>query len=191
MVVDKALIKQCLKEDRKAQFKLYKACYGRLMGICLRYERNKEDAEDLLNAGFLKIVTNLDKYDDKVPFEAWAGRIMINTIIDAYRRNKKEKEHLEYTDFEDQKFEKDRVSYNQAQLDYDAEGLLQMIRELPEATAKVFNLHVIEGYSHKEIADMMDITTGTSKWHVFTARKELKKRIEETINTQEDNSKTA
>lgn len=191
MIIEKALIKECLDDNRKAQFKLYKACYGILMSICLRYEKNKEDAEEMLNVGFLKIVTNLEKYDSKVPFDAWIRRIMINTIIDAYRRNKKDREHLEYTDFEEPQYEKDNVSYNQAQLDFDAEELLDMIQSLPETTGKVFNMHVIEGYSHKEIAELMNISTGTSKWHVSHARKELKKKIENTVEPHQDKSRTA
>lgn len=191
MIIEKALIKECLNDNRKAQFKLYKVCYGILMSVCLRYEKNKEDAEEMLNVGFLKIVTNLEKYDNQVPFEAWIRRIMMNTIIDAYRRNKKDREHIEYTDFEEPHFEKERLSYNQAQLDFDAEELLEMIRELPETTGKVFNMHVIEGYSHKEIAAQLNMSAGTSKWHVSHARKELKKKIESIVEPQQDESKTA
>jgi RNA polymerase sigma-70 factor (ECF subfamily) len=101
MIVDQELIQLCKKEDRRAQFNLYKQCYGILMAVCLRYERNKEDAEELVNMGFLKIVTKLDKYNSSIPFEAWIRRIMINTVIDEFRRRKKEQETIEYTDFDD------------------------------------------------------------------------------------------
>jgi len=177
MLVDKSLLLDCQNNVRRAQFELYHKCYGILMSICLRYERNKQDAEELLNMGFLKIVTKLDKYNTDVPFEAWMRRIMINTIIDEFRKNKKAKEHLEYTDFNGI-HENKSVSYNEADLLFDAEELEKMIRTLPPVTQKVFNMHVIDGYSHKEIAAEMNMGVGTSKWHVSNARKILRGLVE-------------
>ena len=164
-----------------------------LMGVCLRYERNKEDADALVNEGFLKIVTSLEKYDAEVPFEAWIRRIMINTIIDKHRKNKKDKEHLQYTDFEDDPAtDAKSVEYNEAALRFDAEELEEMVRQLPEVTRKVFNMHVIDGYSHKEIAAELEVSVGTTKWHVANARKLLKEKIAKQANKQEkgQNNKT-
>lgn len=177
MIVDQELIQLCKKEDRRAQFNLYKQCYGILMAVCLRYERNKEDAEELVNMGFLKIVTKLDKYNSDIPFEAWIRRIMINTVIDEFRKRKKEQETIEYTDFDDHHHHR-QVEMNEADLRFDAEELELMLRNLPNVTQKVFNLHVIDGYSHKEVSDMLNISVGTSKWHVSNARKLLKEQIE-------------
>ncbi len=170
------VIKACRKNDRKAQFELHRLSYGMLMGICLRYERNREDAESLLNMGFLKIFTNMDKYQDNVPFEAWARRIMINTIIDNFRKNKKYIERIEVREESDLDFN-NRVSFNEADLQFDAEVLENMIRELPAISQKVFNMHVIDGFSHKDVAEMLGMSVGTSKWHVSNARKILKKKI--------------
>ncbi|KAB1062813.1 RNA polymerase sigma factor [Salibacter halophilus] len=181
MIVDQELIQLCKKEDRKAQFTLYKQCYGILMAVCLRYERNKEDAEELVNMGFLKIVTKLDKYNSDIPFEAWIRRIMINTVIDEFRKRKKEQETIEYTDFDDQHHHR-QVEMNDADLRFDAEELELMLQNLPNVTQKVFNLHVIDGYSHKEVSDMLSISVGTSKWHVSNARKLLKEQIEKNKN---------
>lgn len=146
------------------------------MGICLRYERNREDAEALLNMGFLKIFTNMDKYQDHVPFEAWARRIMINTIIDNFRKNKKYIEKIEVREDSDLDFNS-RVSFNEADLHFDAEVLENMIRELPTISQKVFNMHVIDGFSHKDVAEMLGMSVGTSKWHVSNARKILKEKL--------------
>lgn len=183
MLISKALIKSCIANDRRAQLQLYKDCYAILMSVCLRYEKNKEDAEELLNMGFLKIVTNLEKYQTKVPFEAWIRRIMINTIIDQYRKNKKKNEAIEYTNFEDQNYDK-HFDFNLADKNFDAENLQLMINQLPETSRKVFNLHVIEGYSHKEISDELGISVGTSKWHVSNARTLLKEMIKTSIDEE-------
>lgn len=151
------------------------------MSVCLRYEKNKEDAEELLNMGFLKIVTKLEKYQTKIPFEAWIRRIMINTIIDEYRKNKKKNETIEYTDFEDHNYDR-HFDFNEADKNFDAEGLERLIRKLPEMSQKVFNMHVIDGYSHKEISDELGISIGTSKWHVSNARTMLKEMIQSSID---------
>lgn len=177
MLVDKSLLESCQNNDRRAQFELYRKCYGILMSICLRYEKNSQDAEELLNMGFLKIVTKLDKYNTEVPFEAWMRRIMINTIIDEFRKNKKAKAAIEYTDFNGV-HENHSVSYNEADMLFDAEELETMIRLLPPVTQKVFNLHVLDGFSHKEVADQLDMSVGTSKWHVSNARKILRGLVE-------------
>jgi RNA polymerase sigma-70 factor (ECF subfamily) len=177
MLIDPKLLADCRNNVRRAQFELYRKCYGLLMGICLRYEKNEQDAEELLNLGFLKIVTKLDKYNTEVPFEAWIRRIMINTIIDEFRKSKKAKEAIVLTDF-DGVYENKSVSYNEADLLFDAEELEKMIRQLPPVTQKVFNLHVLDGFSHKEISDELEMSVGTSKWHVSFARKTLRAMVE-------------
>lgn len=181
MLVSQSLIERCLREERKAQYEMYKQCYSVLMSICIRYEKNREDAEALLNMGFLKVVTKLDKYNTDIPFEAWIRRIMINTVIDEYRKNKKENETIEYTDFDDHHYNRS-IDFNAADAYFEAEELQLMINDLPGVTQRVFNLHVIDGFSHKEIGDMLNISVGTSKWHVSNARKILKEKIEQKIN---------
>lgn len=151
------------------------------MSICSRYEKNRDDAEALLNQGFLKIVTKLNLYNPDVPFEAWIRRIMINTVIDEFRKNKKQNDTIEYTNFEDQHYNLS-VDMNDAAKKFDAEELEIMLQKLPKVSQKVFNLHVLDGYSHKEIGEMLNISVGTSKWHVSNARNLLKKMIHQTIN---------
>ena len=166
-----------MKRDRRAQEKLYKLCYGFLIGVCRRYYRNYEDAEAVLNQAFLKILTQLEKYNEGVPFNLWIRRVTINTIFDEYRKNKKYNEsHVEELVDPSMGAEK-KVSYNEADLEFDAQELLNMLDTLPEISRRVFCLFAIDGYSHMEISKMMDIKNGTSKWHVNHARTKLKELI--------------
>lgn len=171
------LIQGCKSGNRKAQFTLYKTYYNVLMGVCMRYNKNKDDASAILNEGFLKILKNIDKYNPKVPFEAWIKRIMINTIIDAFRKNKKDRELIQYTDFEETDTLDINIDYNEADKMFDAEAIEKLIQQLPKVTQKVFNLFAVDGFSHKEIGEMLSISVGTSKWHINAARKQLKEMI--------------
>lgn len=179
MKVSQSLIARCKKGDRRAQNKLFELCYGILISICLRYENNLEDAKHILNVGFLKIATNLEKYSEDISFEVWIRRIMINTNIDEYRASKKRKEKIIYDDFIE-----GNSSWNEYKLDdaydkFNVEELEMLIRALPNDIQKVFNLYAIDGYTHKEIGDMMDIPANTSKWLLAKARNTLKSKIEE------------
>lgn len=184
MNIDKTLLKACRQNDRKAQSQLYKSCYGLLMSVCIRYKKDEAEARAVLNQGFLKILTNLDKYDAKVPFEAWIRRIMINTIIDEFRKYKKHKERTQYMDFSETDTFDNKVDFNAADQMFDAEDVEYFINQLPEVAQQVFNLFVVDGYSHKEIGEMLDITEGTSKWHLSSARKRLRKMIKEAMASE-------
>lgn len=177
MNVDAFLISNCKEDNRKAQYELYTEVYGLLMSICLRYMKHKSAAEEILNQGFYKILKSLDTYDPKVPFEAWISRIMINTIIDDFRKNRKRLEIFESFDVLLENDQFDSTSYNQADLMFDAEELNNLLKQLPDVTRKVFSLFAIDEYKHSEIAEMMGISVNTSKWHVATARKKLKNLI--------------
>ncbi|MEL6924377.1 MAG: RNA polymerase sigma factor [Bacteroidota bacterium] len=181
-MVDRQLLKDCARGDRRAQFQLYKRCYSVLMGVCIRYKKNEEDAAEVLNMGFLKILNNIGKYREEVPFEAWIRRIMINTVIDEFRKNRKVQELMETTDFSEHNNFTDFVDYNTADRLFDAEQLEAIIKMLPPVSQKVFNLYAIDGYSHKEIGAMLDISDGTSKWHLSFARKKIQEIIQTTIN---------
>ena len=182
MDIQPQLIALCIKQDRKAEYELYKVTYSYLMSICMRYSRDKDTASESLNMGFLKILKNLATYKPEVPFKAWIRRVMVNTLIDEYRKNKREKEKVTYvenyydsSDFSDVNEALSRINYNQ---------LLVHINLLPEATKKVFNLFAIDGYSHKEIGEMLMISEGTSKWHLNAARQKLKEYIENSVLTR-------
>lgn len=182
MNIQPQLIALCIKQDRKAEYELYKLTYSYLMGICMRYSRDKDSASESLNMGFLKILKNLSTYKPEIPFKSWIRRVMVNTLIDEYRKNKREREKVTYveeyydsSDFSDVNEALSRINYNQ---------LLDQINLLPEATKKVFNLFAIDGYSHKEIGEMLMISEGTSKWHLNSARQKLKEYIENSVLTR-------
>lgn len=175
MEVQQQLINECIDRDRKAEFHLYKICYSYLMSICIRYTRNPDRAAEVLNIGFLRILNNLSKYRAEVPFKAWARRVMINTLINEY---KKEKRHNETVLYVETLYETDAYSeLNEAIPKLDASQIYDLIASLPSTSRQVFNLYFMDGFKHKEIAEMLDISEGTSKWHLNAAREKLKKAL--------------
>lgn len=178
MHIDVKLLKACAKNKRKAQEELYKACFLFLMPICKRYHKNNEDAHAAYNDAFIKILDNLSKLDlDSVPFAAWAKRVMTNALIDEYRKNRKYREQIYKCDQETTlEFFSEGVT-NNAVTDYNESSVLRLLEYLKPDSKRVFILYVIEGYSHKEIGDIMEMSEGTSKWHLSTARKELREMI--------------
>lgn len=181
MDVDEKLIRACIRGDRKAQFELYDKCFSTLMSVCRRYRQASEDLNDLLNMGFYKILKGLPKYKGSAPFEAWMRRVMINTIIDEYRKTARGPEIVEMN----------AVVENMAVGDFDAasayrfdsEELEEMLLHLPVKSRQVFNLFAIDGYGHKEVAEMMCISVGTSKWHLANARNKLQQMMAERQQT--------
>ena len=165
------LIAGCLQHNRKDQKMLYKAFYGFAMSICLRYAGNRYEASEIMNQGFLKVFTNLQKYDTGRPFIAWVGRIMMNTSVDYYRNNLK----LPLNDDLDAAEDIGHDELTNQKLNYD--DLLSMIQQLPNAYRTVFNLFAIEGFSYEEIAAQLGISTRTSKSNLFKAREKLKTMV--------------
>jgi RNA polymerase sigma-70 factor (ECF subfamily) len=147
------------------------------MSICLRYSKDKNTASESLNMGYLKILKSLNTYNPEMPFKVWVRRIMVNTLIDEYRKNRREREKMVYVEdyFDSYNFSE----VNEAISKFDCKQIYDEINKLPESTKKVFNLFVIDGYSHKEIGVMLDISEGTSKWHLNAARQKLKEQIKD------------
>jgi len=184
MDINPQLLKDCQNKDRRAQFQLYKRCFSLLMGVSMRYKKDRDEAAEMVNIGFMKILKNIDKYRADAPFGAWIKRIMINTIIDEFRKNRKVKELIETTDFADFNDNAGLVDYNTADQMFDAQQLEELIKRLPPMSQKVFNLFAIDGFSHKEIGKMLDISDGTSKWHLSFARKKLREMLEQLMEQQ-------
>ncbi len=173
------LLERCRKDDRKAHYELYKICFPFLVSVCRRYYINKEDMESSLNHIYLKMVQNMGSYlkkKDTVPFELWTRRIAINHVIDEFRKNRKQRENLDYRELQDAEsihpitdpaFEKERL-----------EEIIQAIDQLSQMNRTVFNLFVIDGYGHDEIANMLKISSGTSKAHLHNARKKLRELLD-------------
>ena len=172
MNIELDLITACIRKERKAQYELYKLTYRYLMSICIRYSKSYEEAQEALNTGFLKILNNLEKYQSTVPFKAWIRRVQINVLIDEYRKQKKHSENIKYVeDFEEIPV---AAALNDAIAKMDVEEIHKLIVQLPPMSQKVFNLFVIDGFEHKEIANLLGISEGTSKWHLHSSREQLK-----------------
>lgn len=172
-------IKRCLQEDPRAQYQLYKYCYAQIMTMARRYHPHPEDAAAQMNAAFLKILQYLKTWKkEQVPFDAWIKKIMINTLIDTYRKQSREKVTLPLEEGINDSTIHNNDYWPSAALD--AEYLIALIHQLPPMTAHVFNLYAIDGYSHKEIAQMLGMSEGTSRWHLNAARRQLQQFLENT-----------
>ena len=172
MTVDPLLLQAAHRGDRKAQHALYRDCFPVLMAVCARYRRDEQDAAAAVNSGFLKIIQNLDRYDPAAPFVAWIRRIMINVLIDEFRKEKKWRSHTVFSE-ETQPETPDASFWNEAEQRLQVAYLESLLRRLPPMTQKVFNLFAIDGFSHQEISASLHISEGTSKWHVHQARSRL------------------
>lgn len=141
------------------------------MGICLRYSRTREEALEIVNDGFMKIFKKLDKYSPGLSFKGWLRKVMINSAIDYYRRNEK---HYHSLDISHGKYE----TSGETILDKLSEqDIIEAIQRLPPSYRMVFNLYVIEGYKHEEIANQLNISVGTSKSNLAIARNKLQKIV--------------
>ncbi len=178
MDVTKEIIIACKRDDRKAIEFLYEYCFRLLMPVCFRYNRNEEDARAALNNGFMKILKGLESVDESVNFRAWSKRIMVNSLIDDYRKQKNYSSRIAMKETDRELENAARSAENEAESDLGYEQLMRLVDELPEISAKVFRLYVIEGYNHKEIGETLNISEGTSKWHLSTARKNLREKLE-------------
>ena len=153
------IISGCIKKKRKAQDAFFKRYNGLLFGVCLRYTKNRFEAEDVLQEGLVKIYKNMNMYSTGRSFEGWIRRIMINTAITYYRKMQKHAYHDDVSEVSVASHESELFS----ECEFTKEELLNTISELPTGYRTVFNLYVIEGYKHKEIADKLEIDVNTSR----------------------------
>lgn len=168
------LIEKCKKQDIKAQEQLYRLFAHKLFPVCLKYSSSYQQAEDNLQDAFLMIFDKIPQYKNKGSFEGWMKRITINVALQKYRKQ---------TVFEIIK--EDHLKEPEIEIDEDAvsvDFLLEIIQQLPTRYRQVFNLYVLDGFSHKEIAEIMNISTGTSKSNLARARVILKEKIEDGLN---------
>lgn len=172
----KDLIYRCKQHERKAQEELYKLYSPKLFGICLKYSGSRQQAEDNLQDGFVTIFEKIDQFQDKGSFEGWMKRILINTSLQKHRQQKV----YGITNEEDLQEDEIEVETDNISVDF----LLQCVQELPDRYRQVFNLYVLDGYSHKEISDLLSITEGTSKSNLARARTSLKEKIELVQNSK-------
>jgi len=166
----KRLIKRCAKNDRKAQQKLYVLYKDVLYGLCLKYCKNKQEAEDNLQESFITIFKKIETYKSKGSFEGWMKRITINKALDRYKKQPYIDQVIE------DKLEAEDTQINQNQMTLSLQEMLALVQELPDRYRLVFNLYQLDDYSHKEISDMLAITIGTSKSNLHRAKIILKEK---------------
>lgn len=169
-MTEEQLIIKCKQQDAQAQGALYQKYSGVLFAICLRYSPNYAEAQDNLQDAFLTIFKKIAQYAGKGSFEGWLKRVTVNTVLQKYRK----KRHFDIVR-EDQIADEvdDKVEDTSIPLD----NLLQMVQELPDQYRLVFSMYVLDGYSHKEIANLLEISDGTSKSNLARARKILQKKV--------------
>lgn len=172
----KELIKKCIQNNAGAQEKLYKLYAPKMFGVCLRYTKNYMEAEDILQEGFIKVFLHLKDYRNEGSLEGWIRRTIVNTAINFYRKSIKSSKDLDIDDIEiannDDETVLDQLSTKE---------LLDAVRELPDGYRVVFNLNVIEGYTHKEIGQMLNLSENTSKSQLSRARQVLQKNLENLV----------
>lgn len=178
MLEHKDLIEACVKGERSAQRELYDLFSKKMYVVCLRYTKSQQEAEDVLQESFIKVFKNIKGYRGDSRLDYWIKRVVVNTALNSQR---KKLYMYPMVDIEDVKNEFD---LSKAFTNFRMEELLAMIRELPTGCQTVFNLFAIEGYSHKEIAKMLEVSEGTSKSQFARARKLLQEKIAEEEKTE-------
>ncbi len=166
------LIQGCKNKDRESQRLLYQHYYSYALSICVRYSRSKAEAKEVVNDGFMKAFNKMDQYNQESPFKGWLRKIMINASIDQYR---KELKHQRNSPIE---FANTSPVEPVVTSDLFHEELIGLVQLLSPSYRAVFNLHVIDGYTHKEIGKMLNISSGTSKSNLLKARENLRTMLE-------------
>jgi RNA polymerase sigma factor (sigma-70 family) len=175
-IMESELIRGCINGDRKMQEMLYYRFSPKMYTVCLRYSTNADDAQDLLQDGFIKVFKNLEKFRGEGSFEGWMRRIFVNTSIEQFRKKTK---LTTVTDPEQNIIEDKEWNAFESLAEKD---IIKIVQELSPGYRQVFNMYIIEGFSHKEIGDILGISEGTSKSQLARARVILQKKIEDKMN---------
>lgn len=170
-MTEKELIKGCLRENRKCQQELFRRYAGKMLVVCQRYARHQMEAEDILQDAFIKIFDNISKFESKGSFEGWIRRIVINTALKNYSKKSFKNEQIGVEHVPEKALAPSIYGH------LHEEELMNLIGQLPDGYRLVFNLYAVEGYSHREIADMIGIQESTSRSQLVKARKMLQQKI--------------
>lgn len=174
------LIEGCKARKRDLQKALYQRYSAKMFMVCLRYTKNREEAEDVLQDGFVKLFSSIDQYSGAGSFEGWMRRIIVNTALEAIRKKK-----MNFSSEDIYNLEADHASEYDAISKIALKDLLALIRELPAGCQVIFNLYAIEGYNHREIAEKLAISDGTSKSQLARARQLLQEKIRSSYDLKE------
>lgn len=185
-MTEEAIVKGCLRNEATAQRELYNRYSSKMLAVCYRYAQNREDAEDMLQEGFIKVFTQMHTFENRGAFEGWVRRVIIHTCINILKKNKKFKESVDIIHATSVQVREDSVPAI-----IQAKQVVECIRLLPMGYRTVLNLYAVEGYSHREIADILDIEESTSRSQYTRAKAMLedilvRKRILHKPKTQSD-----
>lgn len=181
------IVEGCVKGDRKCQQAVFQKFYGRMLGLCMRYSRDREEARDILQDGFIKVFANIRNYGGNGSFEGWIRRIVTNTAIDFYRKNKNApvNANSEMVDSSGEVIsddENDEPEY----IKIDNRDVIDAVQKLSPAYRIVFSLYVIDGFTHKEIAEKLGINEGTSKSNLAKAKINLRKALKDKVKPKDE-----
>jgi len=174
MVLEDKIIAGCIAGNRKSQKSLFESYKASMMGVCLRYCKSRDEAEDVLLIAFMTVFSEIHTFRKEGPIGLWIRRIVINTAINNYKKNLKHYYHTDIDDVVETEIDDDNFQIPEFN---STEEVLKVIQELPERYRMVLNLSIVEGYKHKEIAEMLDINIGTSKSQLSKARKIIQERL--------------
>jgi len=175
---DPDLVKGCASGDRRSQELLYKRYFSFAMSICIRYTHDENEAMEIVNDSYMKVLEGLPDYDSSRPFKPWYGKVLVNTAIDNYRKNLKHNEHLSIHTIAETEEQEPEI-----EVELSVNDILTLFRHLPENYKITFNLFEIEGYSHDEIGQMMGVTASTSRSNLARAKKMLRELYNKHFNS--------
>jgi len=176
MLNQEVIVQGCIDGDRRSQQSLYEYFYGKMMVVCMRYAKDQDQALDIFQEAFIKVFNNLHKFENNGSFEGWVRRIMVNSSIDHIRKNKKHNQMVELDDVHGSiQIEEDETDELLENVSF--QDMLDLMQKLSPAYKNVFNLYIVDGYTHKEIANLLDISIGTSKSNLSKAKINLRKLL--------------
>lgn len=177
------IIARCKEGDRRAQNQIFELLFGKMTSVCRRYISDRDEAQDIVQTGFIKVFTNINKYSGEGSFEGWVRRIMSNTAIDHIRKQKNIFISIDASSYEWLADQENKEKEWNATLVNETERVMEEIQNLSPAYKLVFNMYVIEDYSHQEISDILGISVGTSKSNLSKAKRNLLKNL---VKLEED-----
>ena len=178
-ISDKELVEGCARGDGRSRERLYKRYFSYAMSICIRYANDENEAMEIVNDSYMKVLDSLADYDSSRPFKPWYGKVLVNSSIDNYRKNRRYREHLA-----DNRYYRDSEEVEaEIETELSANEILDLYNHLPENYKVTFNLFEIEGYSHKEIGEMLGVTASTSRSTLTRAKKMLRELYNKNINS--------
>jgi len=171
------LVKGCARGDRRSRELLYKRYFSFAMSVCIRYAKDENEAMEIVNDSYMKVLDSLTDYDSSRPFKPWYGRVLVNTAIDNYRKNAKHNEHLSISTITETEEREPEI-----ETELSVNDILTLYKHLPENYKVTFNLFEIEGYTHEEIGQMLGVTASTSRSNLTRAKKMLRELYNKYFN---------